>query len=123
MRKRVNEYSGGYLPIIITGDFNFDENADGYKILTSGELEMEDLISSIEYDSLLNSQHISEKPHYGGKITFNAFGKKTDIESPIDFIFVNKYVKVLSHRVIADTLEGLYTSDHFPVLVDIHLKR
>lgn len=122
LRKKANEYSGGYLPIIITGDFNLDENAEGYKILTSGELEIEELYPSVKYEPLLNAQYISEKPHYGGKITFNAFGKKTDIESPIDFIFVNKYVKVLTHRIIADTLEGLYPSDHFPVLADILLK-
>ena len=122
LRKRTSEYSGGYLPVILTGDFNFDENAENYKILTSGELEMEELNPSVKYEPLLNAQYISEKPHYGGKITFNAFGKKTDIESPIDFIFVNRYVKVLTHRVIDDTLEGLYPSDHFPVLVDILLK-
>jgi len=83
---------------------------------------MEGLNPSVKYEPLLNSQYISEKPHYGGKITFNAFGKKTEIESPIDFIFVNRCVKVLTHRVIDDTLEGLYPSDHFPVLVDILLK-
>jgi endonuclease/exonuclease/phosphatase family metal-dependent hydrolase len=122
LRKKASEYSGGYAPVIITGDFNFTENSEGYKVLTSSSLELDNLNPAIEYKSLLNSEYISEQPHSGGKISFNAFGRATDIISAIDFIFVNEEVKVMSHRTITDTLEGLFPSDHYPILVEIVFK-
>jgi len=121
IRKNVDEYSPFY-PAIITGDFNFTEDSEGYKVLTSNKFEMEDLSPTVNYKPLLNSQYISEQPHYGGKITFNAFGKTTEFKKAIDFIFVNEQVKVLSHRTVTDTLEGLFPSDHFPVFVEIVFK-
>ena len=122
LRKKASEYSGEYLPVIITGDFNFTENSDGYKVLTSGPLKLATLNPNAEYKPLLNSEYISEQPHSGGKISFNAFGKATDIKSTIDFIFVNDEVKVISHRTITDTLEGLFPSDHYPILIEIAFK-
>ena len=122
LRKKSIEYSGGYEPVIITGDLNFTENSEGYKVLTSNKLGMEELSPAVNYKPLLNSLYISEQPHHGGKITFNAFGKMTDIKSAIDYIFVNEEVKVLTHRTITESSEGLFPSDHFPVLVEIVFK-
>ena len=40
---------------------------------------------------------------------------------PIDFIFVNNRVRVLSHGTINDFRNGLASSDHFPVTAEIVL--
>lgn len=121
VRKIVTEYSAKY-PAVVTGDFNFTEDSEGYKVLTSGELAVENPIDDLKYKPLKNSKYISEQPHTGGDTTFNAFGKETDIKSAIDFIFVNDKVKVLTHQTIIDTYEGLFPSDHYPVLVEIVFK-
>ena len=121
LRKIVTEYSGKH-PAVVTGDFNFTKESEGYKALTSGELEVENTKDDLKYEPLINSEYISEKPHTGGDTTFNAFGRETDIKSAIDFIFVNDKVKVLTHQTIIDVPEGLFPSDHYPVLVELLFK-
>jgi endonuclease/exonuclease/phosphatase family metal-dependent hydrolase len=121
LREIVTEYSGKY-PAVITGDFNFTEDSDGYDIITSAEFKVENPIDDFQYKPLVNSKYISEKPHTGGDTTFNAFGKGMELKSAIDFIFVNDKVKVLTHQTIIDVPEGLFPSDHYPVLVELLFK-
>jgi endonuclease/exonuclease/phosphatase family metal-dependent hydrolase len=118
LRKTADEYSPD-IPVIITGDFNCTEDSKAYDVLTVGQSKLDSLHSGTDNIPLFNSQYLSETPHTGGKITFNGFGSNTEIENPIDFIFVNDRVKVLSHQIITDLPDGLYPSDHFPVLVKL----
>ena len=68
----------------------------------------------------MDTKIISEKES-GGNITFNGFGSDIQPDNKIDFIFVNDKVKVLSH--IADTtlFNGLYPSDHYPVIAELKI--
>ena len=93
------------LPFIITGDFNMLPSSTGYGILT-GPAESEPLL----YDSYL----ISEKKPAGPPYTFNGFSEKPG-EGRIDFIFVKKGLKVLSHKTSIVKDKNLYISDHWPV--------
>ncbi len=100
----LSKYSEKY-PVIFSGDLNYTSTSEGYKILTS---------------KLLDTKIISEKES-GGNITFNGFGSDIQPDNKIDFIFVNDKVKVLSH--IADTtlFNGLYPSDHYPVIAELKI--
>jgi len=93
-------------PIILSGDFNYTSNSDGYKILSA---------------KLFDTKTISEKEN-GGNITFNGFGKDIQQDNKIDFIFVNDKVEVLNHIIDTTLFNGLYPSDHYPVIAEIKLK-
>lgn len=102
----IENYSTEY-PIILTGDFNYTSTAEGYKIITS---------------RLSDSKYISNAESIGGNITFNGFGKDIQPDNKIDFIFVNNKIEVLNHLVDTTTFNGLYPSDHYPVISEVKLK-
>lgn len=98
----LSKYSDKY-PIIFSGDLNYTSAAEGYKILS---------------DKLFDSKLIAEKES-GGNITFNGFGKDIQPENKIDFIFVNDKLKVFNHIVDTTLFNGLYPSDHYPVIAEM----
>jgi len=97
-------------PFILTGDFN--STAD-------------DMPVRMALGVLRNARTVSETDHYGaGDETFHDFHenrKERSHRKPIDFIFVNNRVRVLSHGTINDFRNGLASSDHFPVTAEIVL--
>jgi endonuclease/exonuclease/phosphatase family metal-dependent hydrolase len=101
----LSKYSDKY-PVIFSGDLNYTSTSEGYKILSS---------------KLLDTKTISEKES-GGNITFNGFGNDIQPDNKIDFIFVNDKVKVLNHIVDTTLFNGLYPSDHYPVISEIAIK-
>ena len=103
---KIAKYSADY-PIILSGDFNYTSNSEGYKIITS---------------KLSDSKYISKAESIGGNITFNGFGNDIKPDNKIDFIFVNNKVEVLNHIIDTTTFNGLYPSDHYPVISEILFK-
>lgn len=101
----INNFSNN-LPIILTGDFNYTSKSDGYKIITR---------------TLSDANFVSPKST-GANISFNGFGKEIEPDNKIDFIFVNDKVEVLNHKIDTTTYNGLYPSDHYPVISEITLK-
>ncbi len=93
-------------PVIFSGDLNDSENSEMYnRILKSG---------------LKDSKHLAKttmsSPTYHGysKITENTRPE------PIDFIFVNSYaLDVQLYNVDKTTYNGIYASDHHPVVSKI----
>ena len=102
----IGKYSTAY-PVILSGDFNYRSTSDGYKIITS---------------KIFDTKLISKTESNGGNITFNGFGKDIQPDNKIDFIFVNDKVEVLDHNVDTTTFNGLYPSDHYPVISEIRIK-
>ena len=100
----IGKYSIKY-PVMLSGDFNYTSSSDGYKIITS---------------KLFDAKSIS-KNESGGNITFNGFGKDIQPDNKIDFIFANNEVEVLNHLIDTTTFNGLYPSDHYPVITEIIL--
>jgi endonuclease/exonuclease/phosphatase family metal-dependent hydrolase len=96
-------------PVVLTGDLNAIPTSEPYKLLIKDQI-------------LFDANEISEKPHYGGIVTFNGFGKIMGLGNTIDYIFVNDKVDVLSHGVITDTFDERYPSDHYPVIAEIIFK-
>lgn len=102
----ITKYSTKY-PVILSGDFNYTSNSEGYKIIKS---------------QLSDSKSISRTENVGGNITFNGFGKDIQPDNKIDFIFVNDKVEVLNHMIDTTTFNDLYPSDHYPVIAEILFK-
>ena len=97
-------------PFILTGDFNS----------TSDDMPVRRVLGVLR-----DARNVSETDHYGaGDETFHDFHenrKERSFRKPIDFIFVNDRVRVLSHGTINDFRNGLASSDHFPVTAEIVL--
>ncbi|MDQ3322540.1 MAG: endonuclease/exonuclease/phosphatase family protein [Acidobacteriota bacterium] len=100
----------GKLPFVVTGDFNAKEETDVYKILT-GKIESANF-------KLIDARFVSQNGHFGGNSTFSAF-KELVPENRIDYVFVGENAKVLEHGVLSDRWDGLWASDHLPVLAEI----
>ena len=105
MLKQASELPGK-LPFIITGDFNTVEDSEPYRILTAAGNHIKD------------AGHSSLNPNFGPTSTFNAFGPLQP-KRKIDYIFVRDDVIVTEHGVLADQWDGLWASDHLPVLAEI----
>ena len=102
----LGKYSTEY-PVVLSGDFNYRDSSDGYKIITS---------------KIFDTKLIYKTENTGGNITFNGFGKDSQPDNKIDFIFVNDKVEVLNHIIDTTTFNDLYPSDHYPVVTEITIK-
>ena len=102
----LSKYSENY-PVIFSGDLNYTSSSDGYKIIST---------------KLFDTESIPISRSIGGNISFNGFGKDIQPDNKIDFIFVNDKVEVLNHIIDTTTFNGLYPSDHFPVLSELKFK-
>ena len=97
-------------PFVVTGDFNAKEDTNVYKILTGKE--------EAGNFKLIDARYISKSGHFGGNSTFNEF-KELIPAMKIDYIFVGDAARVLEHGVLSDRWDGLWASDHLPVLAEI----
>lgn len=56
-------------------------------------------------------------------ITFHNYGRKEDKgQGPIDFVFTSKGTKVATYKIITDTFNGMYPSDHYPIIADLYFE-
>ncbi len=91
--------------VICTGDFNTYETAEAYSVMTA---------------SMDDTKLLAEKSDTG--ITFHKYGTIEEHEDgAIDFIFTTKGMKVDTYKIIRNTVEGMYPSDHYPIVADIVL--
>ena len=112
LRKKIDEISFGRT-VIITGDFNSTASDSAYKLLTvkSKSGSIMDTRSSVA-DSL-------KKPSY----SFVGFPFKPEEGNLIDFIFTKdaQAWQVETYRIITDNRNGLYPSDHLPVITGFNI--
>lgn len=102
----------GKSPFVVTGDFNAKEDTNVYRILTGKE--------NAGNFRLIDARYVSNNGHFGGDSTFNEF-KELIPAMKIDYIFVGDAARVLEHGVLSDRWNGLWASDHLPVLAEIVL--
>ncbi|QCR21157.1 endonuclease/exonuclease/phosphatase family protein [Pontibacter sp. SGAir0037] len=122
----------GTSPVILTGDFNIDQNNEGYKLLQNSDL--------------LEDAYEITPVRYASTGTFNGFNANTKTESRIDHIFVSNKFKVKRYGILTDSYRGeakpgqeakredsgnfpnevalhkyeaKMPSDHFPVMVEL----
>ena len=91
-------------PVVCTGDFNTEEGAKAYKVVAAALDDTK--MTAAETDS--------------GK-TFYNYGRLIAKEKPIDFIFVTKGTPVQRYKIIDNTAEGMYLSDHYGLCADVEI--
>ena len=90
--------------VVLTGDLNGQPGFGAYRVLAA---------------QLLDAELASHSLNQGGHISFNNFGRDIEDDNKIDYVFVSAGLDVQSHRIVTDTVKGLYPSDHFPVAADV----
>lgn len=94
----------GSLPSIIMGDFNAEENSVTYENVTK---------------DFLDAKYQTENTMQG--CTYQAFGEQLDNEC-IDYFMISKTgITVNEYKIIQDLYDGVYPSDHFPILMKFTL--
>lgn len=104
---KIRGIAGDY-PLVVTGDFNLRESEDPYAILTDKPKEFH----------LTDTRHQvtqAEGPDYT-YMGFDFVGESGEI---IDYILVRNFKEILSHLIITDNSNGVYPSDHLPVMAKI----
>ncbi|HPR58770.1 MAG TPA: endonuclease/exonuclease/phosphatase family protein [Bacteroidales bacterium] len=102
--KKLTEITDAHSSVILTGDFNCNENSDPINELKK---------------VMKDAGEISEKGIYGPVGTFNGFNLVKLVVDRIDFIFVRNF-RVLRYRHIDDRkADNLFISDHYPVITDL----
>lgn len=109
--QKADSIAAGF-PFVITGDFNMLPTSKGYSILT-GPYESVPL--------LIDSHTISEKRPLGPTYTFNGFSEKIG-NGRIDYIFVKAGSAVLEHKTYIKKEDGVYISDHWPVMAVVKIE-
>ncbi len=94
------------IPVVFSGDFNDEEGGDAYnRVLESG---------------FKDTKYLAEKSE--GSVTYHGYSELVEKTKPIDYIFVNGFVsEVKSYKVDSGKLNGIYPSDHHPVISEIIL--
>ncbi|MBQ7295801.1 MAG: endonuclease/exonuclease/phosphatase family protein [Clostridia bacterium] len=103
--ERVLEITGDS-PVVMTGDFNAYED---------------DSVYAVALESFDDTKYLAKVGDDGP--TFTKYGTHEPTgKGAIDFIFVTKGTEVENYKIIRNTVEGIYPSDHFPIVSDIYLK-
>lgn len=108
---KIREIAGKELPIFVTGDFNTDQHHENYKVLAQSGI-------------ITDSYHAAKANENTETTTFNGYDPKRPGSKRIDHIFVtnNPKIHIDRYRIITDSFEGIYPSDHNPVLLDVIIK-
>ncbi|MCF1421708.1 endonuclease/exonuclease/phosphatase family protein [Mangrovimonas futianensis] len=103
--EKIKELNKDQLPVVLTGDFNMEPEHE-----------------SIQYilRTLKDSKTISNLA-FGPTGTFNGFHFNEPVTRRIDFIFVSENIQVNKYAVLSDNWDLHYPSDHFPIVVELHL--
>lgn len=92
----------GSKPAVLMGDLNAKEDSETYKSATNNF-----------YDAKYQTTNTMTS------CTYQDWGEQLDREC-IDYVMISKQgLKVNSYKVVTDTYDGVYSSDHFPLSVSI----
>ena len=94
----------GGLPCVLMGDMNAEEDSETYRAATA------------DFD---DAKYRTENPPKGP--TYQNFGEELDAEN-IDYFLVSKTgVRVTDYRIVDTTFDGVYPSDHFPIVMHMDM--
>ena len=109
IHQKLAEIAGPKSAVIVTGDFNAKPDSVPYQILMSREHPI----------VLQDSWYLSPHDAYGPSSTWSGFTIAGEGDSRIDYVFVNKRVKVIRVGALGDSNAGRFPSDHLPVLAEV----
>ncbi|MEI6889658.1 MAG: endonuclease/exonuclease/phosphatase family protein [Bacteroidales bacterium] len=114
IRKKIEEITYGR-PVILCGDFNSTSSGEAYQLLTNKS------IPGFLTDTRTSLSDTLKQPTY----SFVGFPYHPDEGNLIDFIFTRntQAFKVMSYEIITDNRNGLYPSDHLPVMVEFSVSK
>lgn len=92
--------------LVVLGDFNSAPGEPPHDVLTSG------------VDGLRDARAASPVV-FGPAGTFNDFSPSVPPTGPIDYVFVDRALRVLRFATLTDTDGGQAISDHFPIIAQI----
>ena len=99
---KISQFGG--LPSMIMGDFNAEEGSTTYNNVT---------------EDFFDAKYQLDNPMIS--CTYQNFGKELDSEC-IDYFMISKTgIEVLDYKVVTDTYDGVYPSDHFPIFAEFKL--
>jgi endonuclease/exonuclease/phosphatase (EEP) superfamily protein YafD len=105
---RIMDEIGRTLPVILLGDFNAEPGTEPITTL------LEELSDAYDAPGVRRS---------GPAGTFNGFEDREAYDARIDYVFHSRDLVPLTHLVFDRRIEGLFPSDHFPVIVDLRWNR
>jgi len=102
----------GETPVVLAGDFNDRPGTAPYNAIldAASPLQM--------FDARLSSKH----SHHGTSFTYVGLDFMGVPGRIIDYIFVSPGITVDFHAYLSDNWDGIYPSDHLPVLIEMKLK-
>lgn len=96
----------GNSPVVLMGDFNFDQHHQGFQALQTWKLKDAFGLSPFR---MANTS------------TFNNFDIKTTGDKRIDHIFLSPDFRVAKYGILTDSYQGKLPSDHYPVMITLAL--
>lgn len=99
------------LPVILTGDFNSTPGSDVVKGITNPALS----------PSMVHAKEVAQET-VGTYWTYHGYGLPEEERPFIDYIFVSKPLRVISHHVLPEKINEQYISDHAVVVARIEIK-
>lgn len=88
-------------PTFITGDFNMFPNSKGYE-------EM------VKHFTDVNAVTVNDR-----RTTYHGYGKVNDAH--IDYCFINNKIKPISFKIIDETIDGKYPTDHYGLFIELEI--
>ncbi|PRD53858.1 endonuclease/exonuclease/phosphatase family protein [Sphingobacterium gobiense] len=106
MKERIDFMTNGQ-PVILTGDMNALPGSMPILTLTR---------------FLNDSRAVSETAPEGPIGTYNGMNNDRAYEGRIDYVFTSSHFRVREYAVLQDETDGIFPSDHFPVITNVELK-
>ena len=96
--KRFSSY-----PTFIVGDFNMTPDAAAYAVMTE---KFTDVNSATDHDT---------------GTTYHGYNPESTGNQHIDYCFINNHVKPISQKIIDDTVDGMFPSDHYGLYIKMEI--
>ena len=97
------------------------EKFSDYPTLITGDFNM--IPSTVQYQEMVAKyMDVNEATVRDRRSTYHAYTPEVDANMHIDYCFVDKRIKPLSFKIIDETIEGKFPSDHYGIYTELEIK-